>query len=47
MRGDPRIPLPKGWPGIIRSAVIHTISLAQFSLTLRRSTDSKRLINAP
>ncbi len=33
----PRIPLPKGWPQTIRSAVIHTISLAQFSLTHTRS----------
>ena len=32
-----RIPLPKGWPRSIRSAVIHAISLAQFSLTHTRS----------
>ena len=37
MRSDIRIPLPKGWPRIIRSAVIHAISLAQFSLTHTRS----------
>ena len=37
MRGDPRIPLPKGWPRTVRSAVIHAISLAQFSLTHTRS----------
>ena len=35
MRSD--IPLPKGWPRSIRSAIIHTISLAQFSLTHTRS----------
>ncbi len=37
MRGDPRIRLPKGWPRTVRSAVIHRISLAQFSLTHTRS----------
>ena len=37
MRRETRIPLPKGWPRSIRSAVIHTISLAQFSLTHTRS----------
>ena len=37
MRGDPPIPLPKGWPRTVRSAVIHAISLAQFSLTHTRS----------
>ncbi len=33
----PRIPLPRGWPRRVRSAVIHTISLAHFSLTATRS----------
>ena len=33
----PRIPLPRGWPGRVRSAVIHAISLAHFSLTSTRS----------
>ena len=33
----PRIPLPRGWPRTIRSAVIHAISLAQFSLAHTRS----------
>ena len=37
MRSSIRVPLPKDWPRIIRSAVIHTISLAQFSLTHTRS----------
>ncbi len=37
MRYETRISLPKGWPRSIRSAVIHTISLAQFSLTHTRS----------
>jgi len=37
MRRETRIPLPKDWPRCIRSAVIHTISLAQFSLTHTRS----------
>jgi len=31
------IPLPKDWPSHIRSAVVHTISLAHFSLTFARS----------
>ena len=33
----PRIPLPRGWPRRVRSAVIHAISLAHFSLTSTRS----------
>jgi transposase-like protein len=33
----PRIPLPKNWPDRVRSAVIHAISLAHFSLTSTRS----------
>ena len=37
MRSNIRVPLPKGWPRTIRSAVIHAISLAQFSLTHTRS----------
>jgi hypothetical protein len=35
--GARRVPLPKGWPNCIRSAVIHVISLAHFSLTFARS----------
>ena len=34
---SPRIPLPRGWPRRVRSAVIHAISLAHFSLTFTRS----------
>ena len=34
---DLRLPLPKGWPTRIRSAVIHVISLAHFSLTFAGS----------
>ncbi len=33
----PRIPLPRGWPRRVRSAVVHAISLAHFSLTSTRS----------
>ena len=40
MRSEMRVPLPKGWPRSVRSAVIHAISLAQFSLT-RRATRSR------
>ena len=32
-----QIPLPTGWPRRVRSAVVHTISLAQTSLTHARS----------
>jgi hypothetical protein len=31
------IPLPKGWPRRVRSAVIHVMSLTQFSLITTRS----------
>ncbi len=34
---SPRIALPRGWPRQVRSAVIHAISLANFSLTSTRS----------
>ena len=34
---DHRLPLPRGWPERIRSAVIYTISLAHFALTFTRS----------
>ena len=33
----PSIPLPRGWSRRVRSAVIHAISLAHFSLTSTRS----------
>jgi hypothetical protein len=33
----PRIPLPRGWPRRVRTAVIHAISMAHFSLTSTRS----------
>ncbi len=33
----PTIPLPKGWPRPVRSAVIQVISLAHFSLITTRS----------
>ena len=29
----PRIPLPKSWPSQVRLALVHVISLAQFSIT--------------
>src|SRR5437867_13262216 len=35
--GKNRIALPKGWPRRVRSAVIHTITLAQTTLTHARS----------
>ena len=33
----PRIPLPRDWPRRVRSAVLHAICLARFSLTSTRS----------
>ncbi len=38
-----RLPLPKGWPGSIRSAILQTISLAQYSITHARSVASNSL----
>ena len=32
------IPLPKGWPRCVRSAVVHVISLAHLSLITTRSS---------
>jgi hypothetical protein len=31
------VPLPKGWPAFVKSAVLHTISLAQYALVYTRS----------
>jgi len=36
MANLPRIPLPKGWPTQIKSAMLHVISLAQFSMAYTR-----------
>jgi len=43
MRSDIQVPLPKGWPNRIRSAVIHVISLAHFSLTFARSVTANSI----
>ena len=32
----PEIPLPRGWPSRVKSAVLHVISLAQFTLAYTR-----------
>jgi hypothetical protein len=32
----PKIPLPKAWPCHVKSAVVHIISLAHFSITCAR-----------
>ncbi len=29
---SPDIPLPRGWPSRVKSAILHVISLAQFTL---------------
>ncbi len=34
----PRIPLPKGRPGCVKSAVVHAIALAHYSIAPARST---------
>ncbi len=34
---EPKIPLPKGWTGHVRSAVLHVIGLAQFATAYTRS----------
>ena len=33
----PRIDLPRGWPRRVRSAMLHTIALAQYAITYPRS----------
>ncbi len=33
----PRIPLPKGWPTRVKSAMLHVISLAQYAAVYTRS----------
>lgn len=37
------LPLPKGWPRRVRSAVVQTISLAQFSLTAARAVTANSI----
>ena len=32
----PTIPLPRGWPSRVKSAILHVISLAQFTLAYTR-----------
>ncbi len=32
----PEIPLPRAWPSRVKSAILHVISLAQFTLTYTR-----------
>ncbi len=40
---DLRLRLPKGWPNRIRSAVIHAVSLAHFSLTFARGVTANSI----
>ena len=35
--GKPKIPLPKGWTGHVRSAVLNVIGLAQYATAYTRS----------
>ncbi len=39
---NPVLRLPRQWPGRVRAAVIHAISLAQFALTAARASDHSR-----
>jgi len=34
---EPRIPLPKGWQGCVKSAVLHTIALAHYAIVYARA----------
>ena len=36
-KNPPRIPLPRGWPGRVKSAMLHVISLAQYAVAYTRS----------
>ncbi len=36
-RNPPRITLPRGWPGRVKSAMLHVISLAQYATAFTRS----------
>jgi len=33
----PRIPLPKGWQGCVKSAVLHVIALAHYAIVSARA----------
>ncbi len=37
----PPLPLPKGWPRRVRSAVVHAIALARLALTTARGQAGK------
>ena len=34
---EPRIPLPKGWQGCVKSAVLHAIALAHYTIVYARA----------
>ena len=34
---EPRIPLPKGWQGCVKSAVLHAIALAHYAIVYARA----------
>ena len=42
-REAPRIPLPKRWPGHVKSGILHVIALAHVALTAARARATKRL----
>ena len=45
-RKPPTIPIPKGWPSHVKSAVLHIISLAHFSITHARGWTLKETADA-
>jgi len=34
---EPRIPLPKGWQGCVKTAVLHAIALAHYAIVYARA----------
>jgi len=43
---SPKIPLPKGWPASVKSAILHVIALAQFTMTYARGWAADSVIPA-
>jgi hypothetical protein len=43
---EPRIPLPKGWQGCVKSAVLHAIALVHYAIVYARAWTAADSINA-
>jgi hypothetical protein len=39
---EPRIPLPKGWQGCVKTAVLHAIALAHYAIVYARGWSLKQ-----